>query len=269
MPHILRQILYNLEYPFSAIINAMYQKLSTEFYDLEPHKDGKEAAAFYLARAREAQGPILEPMCGSGRFLLPLLQEGIDAEGFDSSPHMIQSLHAKYRAIGDGSPPAQQLKLEEFKSDRRYAMIFIPYGSLGLVLEPKAVKEGLKNLYNHLLPGGKLFLDIETVASVPACDIPQRGVNTREDGTCIVLNTLPTYDKEAQLFTCYCRYESLVQGRIEAVEYEEFKQYLYRFDELDCLLAEVGFSSVQKTRNYKGDPSSREQDPLIIYCCKK
>lgn len=247
----------------------MYQKLCTEFYDLEPHKDGKEAAAFYLAHAREAKGPILEPMCGSGRFLLPILQEGLDAEGFDSSQHMIQSFQEKYRAIGPGSPPAQQLKLEDFKSERRYAVIFIPYGSLGLILDPNAVKEGLRNLYQHLLPGGKLFLDIETVASVPTCDVPQRGFNTRKDGSLIALNTLAAYNSAMQLFTCYCRYESIVQGKIEAVEYEEFKQYLYRFNELDPLLKEMGFSSIQKTRNYEGDPCSGEQDPFIVYCCKK
>lgn len=245
----------------------MYQKLCTEFYDLAHHKDGKEAEAFYLARAREAKGPILEPMCGSGRFLLPILQEGLDAEGFDSSPYMIQSLQEKYRAIGSGSPPAQQLKLEEFKAKRRYAMIFIPYGSLGLILDLNALKKGLKNLYEHLLPGGKLFLDIETVASVPTCGVRQKAVHTRKDGSAIALHNLAAYDNTTQLFTCYCRYESLAQGKIEAVEYEEFKQYLYRFDELDLILKEVGFSSIQKTRNYEGDPCSGEKDPFIVYCC--
>lgn len=245
----------------------MYQKLCTEFYDLEPHKDGKEAAAFYLARAREAKGPILEPMCGSGRFLLPILQEGLDAEGFDSSEHMIQSLHEKYRAMSSGLPPAQQLKLEDFQSDRRYAMIFIPYGSWGLLLDPTAVREGLKKLHQLLLPGGKLFLDIETVASVPTCGVQQRGVNTRKDGSYIALNTLASYDNRKQLFTCLCRYESIVQGKIEEVEYEEFKQYLYRFNELDPLLKEAGFSSIQKIRNYEGEPCSGEEDPLVIYCC--
>ncbi len=42
-----------------------------------------------------ANGPILEPMCGTGRFLLPLIEDGFDVHGFDASDHMLGVLHAK------------------------------------------------------------------------------------------------------------------------------------------------------------------------------
>ena len=45
----------------------------------------KDAYDFYLSYAKEANGPILEPMCGTGRFLLPLLAAGFKIEGFDAS----------------------------------------------------------------------------------------------------------------------------------------------------------------------------------------
>lgn len=42
---------------------------------------------FYLEYAQTITTPILEPMCGSGRFLIPMLEQGFNIEGFDASPH--------------------------------------------------------------------------------------------------------------------------------------------------------------------------------------
>ena len=47
-----------------------YRRLCTEFYDIDKPRPPDEAFAFYRGRAEQVKGPILEPMCGSGRFLL-------------------------------------------------------------------------------------------------------------------------------------------------------------------------------------------------------
>ena len=55
-----------------------YQSLCTQFYDLEfDFRKTKSNAHllqknFFLEAARLAKGPILEPMCGTGRLMLPL-----------------------------------------------------------------------------------------------------------------------------------------------------------------------------------------------------
>ena len=51
---------------------SAYGSLCTEFYDLDKPSAPADALAFYVARARKVGGRILEPMCGSGRFLLPM-----------------------------------------------------------------------------------------------------------------------------------------------------------------------------------------------------
>ena len=68
-----------------------YRKLCTEFYDLDKPAPPPEALALYRTYARQASGCILEAMCGSGRFLLPLLAEGYAVEGVDTSPNMIRA----------------------------------------------------------------------------------------------------------------------------------------------------------------------------------
>src|SRR5438128_1917036 len=63
--------------------------LCSEFWDLDKPVPSSELYNFYRHYAANASGPILEPMCGAGRYLLPLFEEGFDVEGFDASPFMI------------------------------------------------------------------------------------------------------------------------------------------------------------------------------------
>jgi hypothetical protein len=53
-----------------------YLNLCTEVYDLSKPNPPENAYAFYRDYVMRANGLILEPMCGTGRFLLPLLEEG-------------------------------------------------------------------------------------------------------------------------------------------------------------------------------------------------
>ena len=51
-----------------------YRKLCTEAYDLSKPEAHANTLAFYLARFAEAAEPVLEPMCGTGRYLIPFLE---------------------------------------------------------------------------------------------------------------------------------------------------------------------------------------------------
>ena len=75
-----------------------YLSLCTEVYDLSKPNPPEDAYAFYRDYAMKANGPILEPMCGAGRFLLRLLEEGFNVHGFDASDHMLEALHAKAKS---------------------------------------------------------------------------------------------------------------------------------------------------------------------------
>src|SRR5438128_1166120 len=75
------------------------------------------------ARARAANGPVLEPMCGSGRFLLALLAAGIDVDGIDASAAMLDACrrHAAARGL---APSLHAAALERLALPRRYALAF-------------------------------------------------------------------------------------------------------------------------------------------------
>ena len=71
-------------------VSTPYQTLCTEYYELDKPNPPEDGFAFYCKLADEAKGPILEPMCGSGRFLIPMFKKGYDILGFDTSSHMLK-----------------------------------------------------------------------------------------------------------------------------------------------------------------------------------
>jgi SAM-dependent methyltransferase len=66
-------------------------KLCTIFNDLGKSLAAREETGLYTRFVRSKRESILEPMCGSGRFLLPLLQQGYDISGFDLSSDMLDA----------------------------------------------------------------------------------------------------------------------------------------------------------------------------------
>jgi hypothetical protein len=148
-------------------------------------------------------------------------------------------------------------------------MMFIPYGSWGLVINPDDRTHGLQRLYDHLEPGGRLFLEIETVDSVPDyCGVPVFQEEVRADGSTLRLDAVMSYAPESQLFTSDSRYQSRIDGTVVAEEKELFEQYLFQYDEMDRALSEVGFAQIHKYQDYKKTPP-KEGVPIIIYECIK
>ena len=83
---------------------------------------------FYVALAREANGPVLDIACGTGRILLPCLQAGVDIEGLDLFEPMLKTLRAKAAALGL-SPRLHQADMSDFSLPRRYALVMIPFNA--------------------------------------------------------------------------------------------------------------------------------------------
>ncbi len=245
-----------------------YKKLCTEFYDLEHHNRGAQTLAFYRKKALAANGRILEPMCGSGRFLIPLLQDGLDAEGFDASPTMLASLAQKYADCSAQKAPVWHQFVQDFSRNKNYALIFIPYGSWGLIIDQKEARAGLAALYHHLAPGGTLIIEIETIASVPEpSGIWRCRTHTRADGSKLSLHALTSYDEKTQLFGSFCRYELIIDGRVHETEEEDFTQYLYAHDEFDRLLGAIGCTRFKKYPAYDPAQPVDGQTATIVYEC--
>ena len=247
-----------------------YAKLCVEFYDLEQHPNHMQALDFYMKYALQAVGPVLEPMCGSGRFFIPMLEKGIDIEGFDASIYMIDALKRKCADIGIKKVPVSHQFIQEFTSSKSYSLIFIPYGSWGLVTDRLQAECGLERMYRCLMHGGKLVVEIETVSSVPLpCGVLRRAVRKRADGSLLALSFVTSYNEKTQIFQSFSHYESIVNNCIQEREEELFEQYLYRFNEFEAMLYDVGFVEIKKFPAFNCTQKAGEDTPIIIYECLK
>lgn len=247
-----------------------YKALCTEFYELDKPFAPKEALEWYLEYAREAHGPILEPMCGTGRFLIPLLEEGYSVSGFDYSSHMLDVCRKKC-AARNLEPTLAEATFETFSSQDQYNLIFIPSSSFCLLTDPKEATQALNFISSRLAPGGKFVFEIETIAAIGQSQNSWKGrwVN-REDGSKIVINTLSNFDAPSRIETTLCRYELWEKNHIIQIEVEDFKLKLYEPQEVEKLLTKEGLKVVGK---WQAEPYIKEEatdtNPVVLYECIK
>lgn len=122
--------------------------------------------SFYVEAARQADGPVLEGACGTGRLYLELLRRGVDADGFDVSPAMLERL--REAASEEGlSPSVWTDDLRSFDTGRRYALAIVPYNSVPTLRTVDDQFAALEALHAALEPGGRLVFD----AYVPRYDV--------------------------------------------------------------------------------------------------
>ena len=143
-----------------------YLSLCTEVYDLSKPNPLEDAYAFYRDYVVKANSPVLEPMCGTGRFVLLLLEGRFNVHGFDASDHMLQSLHAKSKAK-NLEPTVWKGFVEDLKRPEKYNLSFIPSCSFCLIINPVQVEKSLKAIYDHLAGGGIFLFEAETLQAAP------------------------------------------------------------------------------------------------------
>jgi ubiquinone/menaquinone biosynthesis C-methylase UbiE len=245
-----------------------YRKLCTEFYDIDKPTAPEDAFAFYLRYAKEANGPILEPMCGSGRFLLPLLEQGFDIEGADGSPDMLQACREKAEKRGL-TPVLYQQLLHPLELPRQYNLILIPAGSFCLLTDPAQARESLQRLYALLLPGAKLVLEIERYKPQSDHSWPWGGRWVeRPDGAKIICSWLGHYKEAERVSYSLGRYELVKDGQLLATEFEDFNLRFYDPEEFRTLLETAGFTAIHTFKAY-ASCAPEETDESILFECAK
>ena len=178
---------------------AEYKRLLTEAYDLDKPEAPARELERWLRYAQAAHGPVLEVMCGSGRFLVPLAVAGIDIDGTDASVDMLAACKKKCEEQGVSAGLHRQFA-QELDLPRRHALAFIAAGSFGLIVDEADYRVALHKLFDHLEPGAVLVVDAETPAAAPHRTGRWFGRWwNRPDGATIVSRDLGRYDPATRI----------------------------------------------------------------------
>jgi SAM-dependent methyltransferase len=229
-----------------------YGPLCAEMYDITKPVGGQYPDVPYYLRHLEAiGGRLLEACVGTGRLLVPLLRAGLPVEGIDSSEAMLAYCRRNCTAAG---LPATLYRgaLQTMDLPHRYHAIVISFGSFMLLSAPGEATAALERIGHHLVPGGRLFLDIDApdLRSEREETLPSRRVIHSPDGATLVFQRVTRHDVAGPIEHHVLFYEKWKDHQIVAREVQDFPLRHYEQDELTRLLREAGFESIAVCGDY-------------------
>lgn len=175
---------------------------------------------FYLNLIEYHGQPVLDAGCGTGRLLLDYLQKGIDIDGVDVSPEMLQLCRAKASARGL-QPCLYEQSLETLSLPRRYRTILASSSVLQLITDADDAQEAAKRLYQHLVPGGVLVAPFMTLwkEGMPLETEWENGRIREEDGALLARSGRVWYDCSGECEHTEDLYQVFVEGELVAIEH--------------------------------------------------
>lgn len=224
-------------------LNDYYGELCTQMYETNKSIANGKELEFYLSFVNKNRMKVLEPMCGNGRMLIPFMEKGIDIEGFDISEDMLHVCRVKGQKQ-NLAPNVWYGKIEEFKSDYRYDLIMIPFGSFSL-LPHELVAASLENMKSCLKENGKFLLTVMTNTGTVKEQLEWLETNRQVfDNGEIVEYKKVHYNLENKTLNTILKYNLVKDGEIEKTEIMDFPIRLYEPGEFDNVLTSNGFNEI-------------------------
>jgi len=244
-----------------------YGPVTSRYYDdtYAALRDGSGDANWYLGLARDANGPVLELGCGTGRVLLPVAREGIACTGRDASPAMLDVFRRK------NQPDNLRLvtgTLQNFAlGEDHFALSFSAFRVLQHLYTVEDQLTCLACVRSHLAPGGALAFDafVPRLERMSILHEPEvEDARFEQGGDEIVRYASVRRNIPEQLTEVCMRYERRRGGQIVGNETVEFQmRHFYRY-ELEHLLQRAGFDQVELYGDFDGTPFDAEATSLVV-----
>lgn len=229
----------------------MYGPLCTEFYDADKRFAAQEEVAFYKQILNKNE-LILEPMCGSGRLLIPLTQAGYTVHGCDRSAAMLKSCKERAASLGL-QPILYEAAIEIMELPQKYDGIIIPLGSFQLFYPRSTAFQALENFRNHLKPGGKLVMDLfipwDALYENNEEESSEREIQTPDGGT-IKSKHHNKANKYQQFITSENTYIKILNDKVIAEEAEHMHICWYYGYEMELILEKYGFKNIRMQERF-------------------
>ena len=212
-------------------------------YD-DTQRGDEESAASFLAEFTKG-GTALEFAIGTGRIALPLAAKGIQVDGIELSPHMLEKLHAKSEGakikvtIGDMSSAT---------TNQHYPLVYLVYNTIFNLLTADDQIRCFENAARHLTKDG--FFVIET-ALPHAWISPDKAdyVHAEYVGKETVALDVARYDPVTQLLE-----ENHIQFTAQGTHMSPIVCRLITPGEMDLMARIAGMRLIQRFANWQKSP---------------
>ncbi|OYD07145.1 class I SAM-dependent methyltransferase [Paludifilum halophilum] len=245
---------------------SFYGKLSTEVYDIDKPVGHSLFGdlEYYKERLKSCEGNILEPAVGTGRILIPLLNEGKQVHGMDCSAEMLSLCrsHCEKRGL---TPRLYERDMKSFSLPQQYEAIIIPTGSFLLIKERGDSIKALTCFYEHLWPGGRLILDLSLPTEQQPGAVSTRTWTNAEGNLITLEEKLVEVDPIQQYTVSHMRYEKWKDKQLVQTELESFLLRWFGVEEFKLILEKIGFSDIVISADYEYGRYPTQRDQIITF----
>jgi SAM-dependent methyltransferase len=250
-----------------------------KFYDyVAPYRDRSDVA-FFVEMAKQANGPVLEIGCGTGRVLVPTARAGIEITGLDSSAAMLSVCREKLAREPESVQSKAQLvqgDMRQFDLGRRFGLVTIPFRPFQHLITVEEQRACLACIHGHLIEGGRLVLDlfnpslsllVDEKYQVEGGEEPEF---TMPDGRSVLrryrIVARDWFRQVQDVEMIY--YITHPDGREERLVDRFPMRYLFRF-EAEHLLARGGFQVENVYADYDKSPYGSKYPGELIFVARK
>ena len=209
-------------------------------YDDYKRGDEEDAAAFLAEYAKEDSA--LEFAIGTGRIAIPLTTKGVQVDGIELSPHMLEQLRAKPEGkninviIGD---------MSRATTNRLYPLVYLVFNTIFNLLTADDQIRCFENAARHLAPNGHFIVE---TALPHACIPPGKSdyVHTEYVGKETVALDVARYDPVTQLLE-----ENHVRFTTQGITMSPIVCRLITPGEMDLMARIAGMRLIQRFANWQ------------------
>lgn len=241
-----------------------YNGLMAQFWDLLRGDTSQWPDRPFFKEVILSSGqPALDVGCGTGRLLLDYLAEGIEIEGVDNSPEMLEICRDKGEKLGL-QPTLYQQTMEALDLPRKYRTIIVPSSSFQLIIDLEDAAEAMRRFHAHLEPGGTLVMpfmilytgeDAQPVAAEEWSLMVEK--ENPIDGAMVQRWVRNRYDPENQIEHTEDRYDVLREGEVIASQYHARSPATrwYTQEQAVALYRQAGFANIRLTSRFTQEPA--------------
>ncbi|MBN2196888.1 MAG: class I SAM-dependent methyltransferase [Polyangiaceae bacterium] len=237
-------------------------------YYTAAYRTRRHDVRYYVERARESGGTVLECGVGNGRVALPIARAGIAVTGIDRSRPMLADLER--RRAREPRAVRERLRsgygdLRHFHLGERFALVIAPFNTILHLYTHADVTTFLACAAEHLAPNGELVFDWSVPVPADLARDPRRVYPARSVRHPLSAAPVPyaerfEYDPMRQLLLVHLDF-SPVDGPPFTVPLTH-RQFFPA--ELLALVADRGFELTSVTADFTAEPAHDDADVLVV-----
>lgn len=240
-----------------------------ELYDAT-YRRRRRDVAYYVARAVEIGGPVLEYGAGSGRVALATARAGVQVVGVDASRAMLARLRTHLEEAPSKVASRVRLVAGDMRRVRlpeRFPLVTAPFNVVLHLASVRDMERWLARVREHLVPGGELLFDVSVPSPLDLAADPQRWERARPfrhpvSGRLTEHSERFEYDPIAQVLLIESELRP-AGGRPHRVPLVH-RQWFPR--ELEAVLHYNGFEAIRFSADFTDEPAGEDVDSLVVSC---